>query len=260
MKLECPKCGKVRNFRPATIAKLKTKVCRTCLDAEEKSKWVTKKCPHCGHEKLLPPAEASRRSGHCLHCPRHKPGGELPDTFDGGYLLGVVLGDGCLFKGKGPTGYFYGIKLEVTSEAFALRFKDHLEVVIGKKAWMTTSERDIKANEKIGMPATHIKTFIVGVTSREWYDILRPSKKDRNFDGILDKGEDFLRGLFQGILDSEGYANEKYIDISNKDLQFLNLVRDVLLSLGFPATIYGPYADAKGVAHLRTLPLFTKTV
>lgn len=261
MELKCPKCSKVRNFRPATIAKLKTHVCRTCLDAEEKSRWVAKVCPHCGRETLLPPAEAARRSGHCLHCPRYKPGSQLPDNYAGGYLLGVILGDGCIATIKHSDGRTaFQIRLDVKSEAFADKFRDALAACTGQSPFKTTSERTMKANPAISMPETQIKTFVIGVTSREWYDILKPYKKDRKFDGILERSTDFLRGFFQGVLDSEGYVGKTYTDIANKDIDFLGLLKNVLAVLGYPASIQGPYPYSRGVAHLRTAPAFVKTV
>ena len=62
------------------------------------------------------------------------------------------------------------------------------------------------------------------------------------------------------MLDSEGYVSPSgYIDIANKDMNLLWLVRDVLASLGYRSSIYGPYSYSRGVAHLRTTNDFQKT-
>ena len=260
MELACPKCGKIRTYRPATVARLKTHVCRTCLSEEAKAKWVTKTCPHCGTGRQYAPWAADQFSEYCPGCPRYKPGRTLPDNFDGGYVLGVMLGDGTMVKGQCGTGTGYGLKLAVTSKAFAMKFQEHLSNLIGRKPWYFVQEFDSKGSPEIQMPAQHCVRHVVGVWSREWYDILFPFKKDRIFDGILGKSEEFRRGFFQGMLDSEGYVSPSgYIDIANKDMNLLWLVRDVLASLGYRSSIYGPYSYSRGVAHLRTTNDFQKT-
>jgi len=109
------------------------------------------------------------------------------------------------------------------------------------------------------MPETHVKEWITEINSREMYDNLAPYKIERKLDGILLRSEEFRRGFFQGVLDAEGYQNPKYLDIAGADLELLLVVKQVLESLGQAAKIYGPYPYARGVAHLRTRPTFTKT-
>src|SRR5205823_5803217 len=97
VKLTCPECGKVRQFRPATIARLKSHVCQECRHGKMKAAWVTLKCPHCGRERKVMPSEAARMTGQsCFHCPHYTPE-PMPETFDAGYVVGAMIGDGNLF-------------------------------------------------------------------------------------------------------------------------------------------------------------------
>ena len=174
-------------------------------------------------------------------------------------MLGVILGDGSLSKGRCGNGTGYGLRLEVKSEAFARKFASHVEAVVGRKPWFTTYTKTVKANPKIRMPEVTITCHITGIWSREWYDILAVFEKQRQFSGILEFGEEFKRGFLQGMIDSEGYVNPKYVDVANKDIQLLETVKLVAESLGHRAYVTGPYPYSRGVAHLRLDPIFQKT-
>lgn len=275
MDVTCSRCGKVRKYRPATIARLKTTLCQDCRLLAKQEARITLTCPHCGHQRTVKPSDAAKMvSETCFHCPRYTPS-PLPDTYDAGYVLGTVLGDGSLAIQTRNRTYAnadgtiddyeavgYTIRLNVIDRAFAEKFKHHLEVCLGRSAWMNEKAyvHDRRAKPEIGMPATSCATWVVIGCSREWWDKLKPFKKDRRFDGLLDYGELFHSGFIQGILDSEGYVRPgEYADIANKDLELLNLVRNVLASLGFDSKITGPYPYSRGVTHLRIGPRFTRT-
>lgn len=262
-KVVCRKCGVERyRGRPSIGCKLKTNLCRPCWKSEERSKWVKIECRHCGKVKELPPCQASKVvTGSCLRCARHSPG-ILPDNFDCGYLVGVVLGDGSLMKKKNRKGYSsYGIELMVTSEAFALKFAGTVERLVGRRAMRRSAERSLKGNEKIKMPPCSIHVHIVRITSRDWYQRLFRIKKERDFSGIVNMSRDFKDGFLRGIVDSEGYVNKKsrYTDIAGKDTGLLSVVRDVASELGYKASVYGPYSYSRGVAHLRVSGCLDKT-
>lgn len=254
MEFSCPECGKVRDFRPATIKRLTTLVCRECIDKASAEKWVTLTCQHCGKERRLPPAEAERRgkTGSCKGCPQHAPA-VLPDTFDAGYVLGAVLGDGCIVTSKQKTGMAYCIRLSVTSKKFAERFRGHLAACTGRMPWMKSYTNNRKGNPKIGMPDTRITEWVVTQTNRDWYDRLASYEIGRRFADLPKRSEEFRRGVIQGMLDSEGYLpdDRKYLDIAGSDIGLLRAIAKLFRSLGEVAKIYGPYPYSRGVMHLR---------
>ena len=260
MELACPECGKVRSYKPATIARLRSHVCQECRQRKIKAARVTLKCPHCGRERTERPSEAARRAGQsCYHCARYIPS-PMPETFDAGYVVGAVLGDEYLARQyHAGHGISYTIRLHATDRAFAERFRQHLGACTGRGAWIRCYEYTRKAKPAIGMPETRVREWIVIGTSREWWDKLKPYKLDRKFDGLETRSEQFRHGFFQGILDAEGYVCRKYTDIANADLDLLAAVRAVLISLGERASIHGPYPYSRGMDHLRTRAGFVKT-
>jgi hypothetical protein len=59
----------------------------------------------------------------------------MPETFDAGYVVGAVLGDGHLAQQyHAGHGISYTIRLHVTDRAFAERFGRHLGVCMGRRA------------------------------------------------------------------------------------------------------------------------------
>lgn len=222
------------------------------------------KCLQCGLEREMAPAAAAMHiTGSCYHCPRYIPT-ETPETFDVGYIFGVVLGDGYLYKRfvKKMNSNAYGILLAVTDSAFADRFAGTLERCVTSKPHRRERISLKKANPKIGMPETIVIEQIVSLSSREWFDKISPVKHDRDFDVIRSKSLEFKKGFLQGMLDSEGYVNygNKYTDISGKDLNLLAVVREIAEACGYKAKVYGPYPYARGVAHLRINQCLEKTV
>ena len=259
--LTCPDCGLTRNYRPAEIAKRKSPTCWDCRSAKKRAARVTLKCPHCGHERSLKPSEAAKRSGEsCFHCARYVPA-EMPDTYDADYVVGVVSGYGFLISDKKPDGRCgYYVGLTVTDRAFAEKFRHHAAAAMNRRPWMKPYVTSRDGTPEIGMPPTTVTDWHVKAGSRQWHDMLVPYKKDRNFDGILDKSEEFRRGFLQGVLDSDGYVSPHgYCDISKQDIALLEAVKAVLESLGERAAIYGPYPYSRGVAHLRTTAKLQKT-
>lgn len=125
-----------------------------------------------------------------------------------GYVIGVLNGDGSLFKGidyhyfdhksrqvvkakavRRVPRYRYTFALNVMDKDFADAFADHLQKLTGKRPcqWMT----------KIG-------AFKVILISKEWYERLFPLKTDLEWIKTADVEvkKAFLRGMF----DSDGCA------------------------------------------------------
>lgn len=210
----------------------------------------------------MPPAEAAQYiTGACLRCARHAPG-VLPDNYDAGYLVGVILGDGSIIKKLNKNGSFsYIVCLSVTDILFADKFAETPGRLIGRKPSRDSRTRTTKGNPEIKMPPCTILCHRVQVTSRDWYDRLHSIKKDRDFSGVTARGIEFKKGFFQGLLDSEGYVNHRsgYTDIANKDLNLLALAVEVAAEIGYKAKVYGPYPYSRGVAHLRIGMALEKT-
>jgi intein-encoded DNA endonuclease-like protein len=185
----------------------------------------------------------------------------MPGTFDAGYVVGAVLGDGSIIrdtKRDGTCGYY--VVLAVRDVAFAERFRRHVSACMGRKPWIKSYVVRRKGNPDIGMPPTIATEWHVKVGSREWYDLLSPYKHGREFGGLPARSEEFRKGFLQGIFDSEGYIGPTgYRDIAGKDMDLLRVVKSVLESLGEKAAIYGPYPYSRGVAHLRTTTKLQKT-
>jgi len=185
---------------------------------------------------------------------------KMPETFDAGYVIGAVIGDGSLRRIEtSPSRFGYYIYLGVTDSAFAARFRRHLRNCVKRTPWMVSRKVTKKANASLSIPEQTVLEWRVGVGSRQWYDRIKPYKLDRRYDDLHEHSEPFRRGFFQGILDAEGYVNPKYTDIANSDLELLAAIRRVLESLGERAAIYGPYPYSRGVAHLRARAGFKKT-
>lgn len=178
----------------------------------------------------------------------------IPDNFDSGYVVGVILGDGSIAKQDRKDGFFnYAIILRVTSEKFADEFRQRLNSVTGKKPWSTTYTSTKKANPKIGMPETTVTEHFVGLTNRPWYEKLFPIKKEGKFRTLLKMSQDFKQGFILGMLDSDGYMASRvgYVDFSNKNKKLLLLIQKYLHEFGLSSTITGPYSYSRGVMHLR---------
>jgi hypothetical protein len=165
--LTCPVCRQERKHKPATITRLKSHICLTCC-FEERHKPVTIRCPHCGAERTMKASEAARRAtGSCRKCPLYLPG-ELADTFDAGYVLGAVLGDGSIGRtfNKKTKGVGFRIGLSVTDRACADRFQKHLAACVGRQPRIRSDVSDRKANPSIGMPATRTRQWTAIIDSR----------------------------------------------------------------------------------------------
>jgi predicted nucleic acid-binding Zn-ribbon protein len=268
MQKQCPLCGKIRTGHGERFERATR--CADCYNAERGAKRARVVCPKCGCVKFRKLSnQRPGTEGYCKTCARLTDA-SIPDTYEAGYVFGVVLGDGYLFVNPGvvrsSTGHKtkgYGVRLEVKSEAFARKFARYLEECAGRKPWMKGCAHKGAANEALKMPAQDWTRWTVVLGSREWCDKLVPVKKHRNFDLLRGTGVDFKRGFVDGMVDSEGYVCRKvsppYTDVANKDIELLNLTRDFLRDLGYRSRIYGPYSYSRGVAHLRTVP-WEKTV
>ncbi len=259
--IACANCGKERRYDGAQFKKFTPRLCMPCYASERKANNTLVTCPRCGLERMLSPTAEKRSSGgYCVGCPTVYDT-SIPDTYPAGYIVGVVMGDGWLFDRKSGNSRAYGVRLDVTSKSFALEFKKQFEACRAGSVWV--GERTVVRDSLSflpGMPANYkSRMYRVSVGSREWFEKLKPVKKDRNLDLIRDKGSEFRKGFVQGMIDSEGYVNDKYTDIAGKDAALLDLTREFFESMGHKAKVYGPYPYSRGVRHLRVRKPLHKT-
>lgn len=264
MIITCEVCGKKQNRRGA-----RARLVRKCIDCHNRLKRESKvemACPRCGKVKVVIPYFAVRRkSAYCLRCPKIIDPA-IPDTYSAGYVVGVMLGDGCFAKSRSSTANkdgtrpsAFALRLAVTSEAFAQKFATHIERLTGRRPWTGSYTRKRKANPALRMPESISTEWIVIRSSREWYERLWPIKHEHAYGRITDKGPEFKAGFVSGMIDSEGYINPKYTDIANKDMALLELTVRMLGDIGHRAKIYGPYPYSRGVAHIRVRYPLEKT-
>lgn len=267
----CAICGKERRGRGTKFRA--TKSCRACYrkGCADERRQIT--CPKCGKIRFILRCMAHNYPlGYCRTCPRLYDA-SLPDTYDGGYILGVMLGDGSLVENyHNKTSHTaYGLRLGATSENFVRKFGRALTVCTGKKPWVKLYRYAKKGSPNISMPNSISQDWTLIFWGREWYEKIYPFKRLKKYESIAAFSPEFKTGFLQGMLDSEGYvfegktnsttrSKQPYTDIANKDVRLLNVVAECARIQGLKAKVYGPYPYARGVAHLRIAARLEKTV
>lgn len=167
----------------------------------------------------------------------------LSMTFDFGYLCGLVLGDGYLFRTKNGN---YRVGLETTDEELATIFVD----ITRKMGFNPLLYRRSKNRSFATGQVYSNESCAITINSKQLYDLLRPFKKEDSFWDIpsfLFENEEAITGFLSGIFDAEGTvqmgesgcSNGK-IGISSKHKENLEQVRALLERSGLKAKIY-PY-------------------
>lgn len=169
----------------------------------------------------------SRAESNRLRAPRQKAEMELTYTFPLGFVLGTIMGDGCIYEKADQR---CNIELKVTNRCFAEEFQRNLKKVTGKKACFF--EVDAKSEIKGRKYITHL--YCVVLTSKLWYLILTELKGHIvTYDGY---NIPFMRGFVQGFYESEGCytknGTQKRIELYNNSKSLLLLVRRMLEKLG----------------------------
>lgn len=142
------------------------------------------------------------------------------------YIIGVKMGDASMSVNKR---YSYMIKLRVTDKEFAEEFSMCLSVILGRSA------PRVKWHEKTHAWHTQLSSLLLQSFLRQDLAHLTPSIEHCR----LCKAA-FLRGFF----DSEGSVIARRLTVYNGDLDKLELVRRLLLSLGIKTT--GPHLRREG--------------
>jgi len=148
-----------------------------------------------------------------------------------GYVIGVLLGDGCLFTRRRKGDYI--IRLDVTSRAFALSFFEAL-----RKIGLNPSVKVKKKHHR-----THFgnkPTYIVTAYSKKLYTWVR-SLSLNQLRETLEKREMTI-GFLRGFYESDGsLKNRGDLAFSNSNRELLELVAYLLSKLGINVNVTGPY-------------------
>lgn len=158
-----------------------------------------------------------------------------------GYVIGVLLGDGCLTVDKHS---HYMIKMDTVSKDFAERFVQNVKETLSelgmtnKVQWCEYNKRSYRKylpRLKVDGKVSHF--YSVRVCSRPFYGFLKEKVDSilRNCFEVED--EHFVRGIVKGFYDSEGWCSLAYgkyywIGMSNTNLNLLRFIRYLLSKLG----------------------------
>lgn len=143
------------------------------------------------------------------------------------YILGVILGDGCVTKyyDKSSYGYGYEVRLEVIDEDFADMFTEHLKN-IGLNPYRYIRYRRDKSDYCVKARSVVFYKWFHSLNLQDIYNLLI-SEKQKSM---------FVRGFF----DSDGhatFATSKQIGISNSNMNKLRFLQKLCRELGITSTI-----------------------
>lgn len=142
------------------------------------------------------------------------------------YIIGVIMGDGCLTMSKARRGYSYIIRLEVTDKSFANKFYKTLKT-IGLNPYYYTNKREFKKQSHY--VSAQSKSFFL------WF-------KDIDYNWVLDTSTDMSYSFLKGVYESDGS-----LDISKKGVKarirntngtLLLTIKYILEKLGFHPTFF----------------------
>lgn len=220
--VNCSYCGKPIRRLSSEVRKYPN----SCCNSECRVKWVSKKMRGENHPQwkglekvrielykkglsdvgIAKQLEISRESirnwRHSRGLSRNHPLGRTPKPFDFsptrdlGYLCGLMMGDGWLYKGA--------VFLSTTSREFEEIVADSMKRV---GLYPTRSERI--RNIRVGSRLYANKTFYrVQAASKNLFEALHPCKQKGIWEipPFLTTDESLL-GFLQGIYDSDGYVN-----------------------------------------------------
>lgn len=146
------------------------------------------------------------------------------------YIIGVMLGDGNLMKGKCK-----GLRLRVIDKDFILNFKKKLEKWSGLK-----TTRIYKIKDKSYVQGYIWGIMLISTKAYEFYnqfDINKNKNAFKNIDLFLNKQEykiEFIKGFF----DSEGCISTGRIAFSNTNLDLINYTQKLCNNLNIKTKIY----------------------
>jgi len=205
----CRACGRIRYIRPSDIERGRGKYCSSaCYFGTHPRRWQF--CPVCSTLFSIKPSKAEKWENHfcSLEC-YHKAMSDLrlsvnlnpsPEL---AYILGVIVGDGCVgeytIKSGGKTKKRYPVKLAVADYEFAKSFARALKKIgLHPHMWREKNVRKGRENEqRLWHTEANSKTFV-----RFFLSLKSDWEEFEKFVRSCPKGKEmFLRGFYE----SEGH-------------------------------------------------------
>ncbi len=188
-----------------------------------------------------------------------------------GYVMGVMFGDGSISKEANRpshirsdgtrslnTSIVYMVRLSVTSQAFAEHFGNQWEILTGRpaKLWATTRTNFSTSTLKGRREEYSVRLFNFRRSHILLGRYFSHLKYECDPTVLLDRPIEVTQGFIDGMVDSEGYVCERYIDIANKNIALLEVLAVMLERLGYSAKVYT--SPSQSISHLRTVPYRVK--
>jgi len=133
------------------------------------------------------------------------------------YILGVLKGDGSVFKRKDKTAV---IRLRTISKEFALAFLEALRS-IAFSPWLWNKEKTT-GGKTVWHVEFHSKDFLAFYKSLSLEDI-----------NLLLDTQEKITSFLKGFYDSEGSCSQKQCVFYNSDVELLFLIRRLLKKVGY---------------------------
>lgn len=165
----------------------------------------------------------------------------LETTFNFGYLCGLVLGDGYLFRTKNRN---YRVSLESTDEELATLF---VEVARNLGFNPLGYKRAKLRSFKSGYSYSN-ESWVITINSKQLYYLLRPFKKEDFLWQIpifLVKKKEAILGFLSGLFDAEGTVDKKGLALSSKRIENVKQIQIVLSNVGIKSRLYVTRSSAQ---------------
>ena len=250
----CRACGRIRYIRPSDIERGRGKYCSSeCYFGTHPRRWQF--CPICGTLFSIKQSKAEKWENHfCSRECYNKAKSELmvhvnlnpsPEL---AYILGVIVGDGCvgeyIKKWGGEEKKHYEIKLGVVDYKFAKRFASALRKIgLHPNLWKDKKVKKGRENEqKLWHVVAYSKTFV-----RFFLSLKSDWDEFEKFVRSCPKGKEmFLRGFYEseghhGVYTyhrGSGIQHVRKLHITNTNPDLIKITITFLRELGFhPYTI-----------------------
>jgi intein-encoded DNA endonuclease-like protein len=158
------------------------------------------------------------------------------------YILGVLLGDGFLFKRKYDNkkrkkkGYAYEVRLAVIDRVFAEEFAEGLRK-IGLNPKIYYQKRT--PNESVFSYKHNVKNrWLVIAISKKFYEFFKSLSMDNLQDITIGFESSFLKGFYESEGGVYSVSRGVKLIISNTDKELATFVNELINRLGFKTSLY----------------------
>lgn len=146
------------------------------------------------------------------------------------YILGVLLGDGCVYSQSKGNGAKHWLILSTIDIAFADSFASALEAINIHSVRGTVKPR---GNRQLQYAVTGCNSLFC-----RWFKNLTLEHIEKRFLSDEEKIKEFVRGFYE----SEGHTRRNYYySFCNTNREILELVQRLLGKLAIQSTLHGPY-------------------